>query len=96
MKKQIALVLALATLSTAALSGCTGGSPSGTAETPGGESSSGNTGTAGVVNVYNWGEYIDEDVITQFEEETGIQVVYDVFETNEEMYPVIELSLIHI
>ena len=27
------------------------------------------------LNVYNWGEYIDEDVITQFEEETGIQVV---------------------
>lgn len=40
--------------------------------------------------VYNWGEYIDERVITMFEEETGIQVVYDVFETNEEMYPVVE------
>ena len=37
--------------------------------------------------VYNWGEYIDPDVITQFEEETGISVVYDVFETNEVMYP---------
>ena len=73
MKKQIALVLALATLSTAALSGCTGGSPSGTAETPGGESSSGNTGTAGVVNVYNWGEYIDMSVLEDFEAETGIR-----------------------
>ena len=40
--------------------------------------------------VYNWGEYIDESVIDDFEKETGIQVVYDVFETNEEMYPVIE------
>lgn len=40
--------------------------------------------------VYNWGEYIDEDVIVQFEEETGIKVSYDPFETNEEMYPVIE------
>lgn len=40
--------------------------------------------------VYNWGEYIDEDVIDQFEDETGIEVVYDLFETNEEMYPVIE------
>ena len=36
------------------------------------------------------GEYIDESVINDFEKETGIQVVYDVFETNEEMYPVIE------
>ena len=43
-----------------------------------------------VVNVYNWGEYIDPDVIDMFEEETGIKVVYDMFETNEEMYPVIE------
>jgi len=42
------------------------------------------------LKVYNWGEYIDEDVITQFEKETGIKVVYDLFETNEEMYPVIE------
>ena len=43
-----------------------------------------------VVYVYNWGEYIDESVIEEFEEETGIEVVYDLFETNEEMYPVIE------
>lgn len=40
--------------------------------------------------VYNWGEYIDESVIQDFEAETGIHVVYDLFETNEEMYPVIE------
>ena len=43
-----------------------------------------------VVNVYNWGEYIDPEVITEFQQETGIKVVYDMFETNEEMYPVIE------
>lgn len=40
--------------------------------------------------VYNWGEYIDETVIEDFEKETGIHVIYDLFETNEEMYPVIE------
>ena len=44
--------------------------------------------------VYNWGEYIDESVITQFEEETGIKVTYDMFETNEEMYPIIEAGAI--
>lgn len=37
--------------------------------------------------VYNWGEYIDPDVIDSFEEETGYHVIYDVFETNEIMYP---------
>lgn len=44
--------------------------------------------------VYNWGEYIDEDVINQFEDETGIRVVYDLFETNEEMYPIIEAGAV--
>ena len=39
------------------------------------------------VVVYNWGEYIDPDVLTMFEEETGIHVVYEEFETNEVMYP---------
>lgn len=36
-----------------------------------------------VLNVYNWSDYIDESVLTQFEEETGIKVVYDVFDANE-------------
>ncbi len=44
----------------------------------------------GSLNVYNAGEYIDPEVIGEFEEETGIRVVYDSFETNEEMYPVIQ------
>lgn len=42
------------------------------------------------VIVYNWGEYMDPEVIKMFEEETGIQVVYDEFETNEIMYPKVE------
>lgn len=39
-----------------------------------------------VVYVYNWGEYIEEEVLTMFEEETGIRVVYNTFETNEGLY----------
>jgi len=50
----------------------------------------GGADTDNVVYVYNWGEYIDESVIEQFTEETGIRVVYDTFETNESMYPIIE------
>jgi spermidine/putrescine transport system permease protein len=38
------------------------------------------------VYVYNWGEYIDPSVIKEFEKETGIEVVYDEFESNEIMY----------
>ncbi|MBQ8586031.1 MAG: hypothetical protein IJ452_07105 [Butyricicoccus sp.] len=36
-----------------------------------------------VVYVYNWGEYIEEETLAMFEEETGIRVVYNTFETNE-------------
>ncbi|MBQ3546487.1 MAG: extracellular solute-binding protein [Lachnospiraceae bacterium] len=42
-----------------------------------------------VVNVYNWGEYIDPEVIEIFEEETGYTVNYEEFETNEEMYTIV-------
>lgn len=35
------------------------------------------------VRVYNWSDYIDEDLLTQFEEETGIKLIYDVFDSNE-------------
>ncbi len=47
-------------------------------------------GENGEVYVYNWGEYIDPDTITMFEEETGIKVIYDEYETNEIMYPKVE------
>ena len=46
------------------------------------------------VIVYNWGEYLDPEVITIFEEETGINVVYEEFETNEIMYPKVQSSAI--
>ncbi|WP_102869030.1 polyamine ABC transporter substrate-binding protein [Pseudovibrio exalbescens] len=35
------------------------------------------------VNIYNWSDYIDDEVLAQFEEETGIAVKYDVFDSNE-------------
>ncbi|MDR1533168.1 MAG: ABC transporter substrate-binding protein [Clostridiales bacterium] len=38
------------------------------------------------LNVYNWGEYIDEDILATFTEETGIAVNYDTYATNEDMY----------
>ncbi|SFT75147.1 spermidine/putrescine transport system substrate-binding protein [Selenomonas sp. GACV-9] len=40
-----------------------------------------------VLYVYSWGDYLSQDVLTQFEEETGIHVVLDEFDTNESMYP---------
>ncbi len=73
-KKAVFAAGALALFSAAALTGC--GSSDG--------------GQNGQVIVYNWGEYIDPDTVKMFEEETGIEVVYDEFETNEIMYPKVE------
>ena len=36
-----------------------------------------------VVNVLNWSDYIDDSLIAEFTEKTGIRVVYDVFDSNE-------------
>ena len=44
--------------------------------------------------VYNWGEYIDPEVLTMFEEETGIDIIYEEFETNEILYPKISSGAI--
>ncbi len=72
MKKRIVLLCGiLATAPILSLTGC-GASPS---------------GENGEVYVYNWGEYIDPETIRIFQEETGIKVIYDEFETNETMYP---------
>ena len=35
------------------------------------------------VRVYNWSDYIDEELLTKFEEETGLKLIYDVFDSNE-------------
>lgn len=47
-------------------------------------------GENGVVIVYNWGEYVDPDTLVMFEEETGIKVIYDEYETNETMFPKVD------
>jgi putrescine transport system substrate-binding protein len=36
-----------------------------------------------VVKMYNWSDYIAEDTLANFEKETGIRVIYDVFDSNE-------------
>lgn len=78
MKKFIAVLLT-GTFALGVLTGC----------------SSENSGSdAGEVVVYNWGEYLDPEAIEMFEEETGITVVYDEYETNEIMYPKVEAGAV--
>ena len=45
-----------------------------------------------VVNVCSWGEYIDESLIQQFEEATGIEVNYQTSPSNEELYSSLTLG----
>lgn len=48
-----------------------------------------------ILYVYNWSDYLDPRTIEMFEEETGITVVYDEYETNESMYPRIAEGAVH-
>lgn len=48
------------------------------------------SGENGEVYVYSYGDYFDQEVIADFEDETGIRVIQDTYDTAEEMYPVIE------
>ncbi|QIK56376.1 ABC transporter substrate-binding protein [Erysipelothrix sp. HDW6A] len=38
------------------------------------------------LRVFNWGEYIDKDLVKEFEKENNVKVIYEVFESNEAMY----------
>lgn len=39
-----------------------------------------------ILNVFNWGDYIDEAVLEEFENKYNIKVSYEIFATNEDMY----------
>src|SRR3954469_23770758 len=41
------------------------------------------SGAGGVLNIYNWSDYIDPALLAQFTRETGIKVRYDTFDSNE-------------
>lgn len=64
------ILLLVLTLSLVFLVGCNGGSDDETI----------------TLNVFNWGDYIGEETIAKFEEETGIKVNYEMFDSNEAMY----------
>ena len=46
----------------------------------------------GQLNIYNWGDYINPEVLTRFTEETGIKVSLDTYGTNEEMLAKIQVG----
>ncbi len=50
------------------------------------------TDNSDMLHVYNWGDYIDEDIIRDFEKETGIKVNYEMYASNEDLYVKIKNS----
>lgn len=45
-----------------------------------------------VVSFYNWGGVLTDEILAQFEKETGIHVIYSEFDENENMYTVVKNS----
>ncbi|MFC6277061.1 ABC transporter substrate-binding protein [Psittacicella hinzii] len=58
----------------------------------GSKSEKSNTKPTQKLYVYNWTEYITSDLLRKFTKETGIEVVYTTYESNEEMYAKLKLS----
>lgn len=90
MKKITALTLACVMALGLFLSGCAMEDDTSNGAT--GDPSSGSSSSNGkrVVNVCSWGEYIDTDLIDQFEEKTGIKVNYQTAESNEALYSLLK------
>ena len=84
MKKKSLLILLMVLVLTAALLSSCGNKPDTTDD-----KNEPNTSKQ-VVNVFNWEDYIDESVLEQFEEETGIHVNYMRFTMNEDMLVQVE------
>jgi len=43
------------------------------------------SGLAPELSVYNWADYIDEELLTKYEEEYGVKIIYDTFASNEDL-----------
>ena len=75
MKKFIAMMLAGAMLLTA--TGCSSGNSTEDAVAKYGSDT---------LKLYNWGEYMSENLIPDFEKEFGVKVIVEYFDSNEMMY----------
>lgn len=53
------------------------------------------TNDASILKIFSPGEYIDPDLLTEFEKEYNIKVIYDTFDSNESMYQKIKSGSVH-
>ena len=100
MKKRIFVIAVIFLMLLYTVSGCVGrddnfGRPSDSDSPSGSDSSDSENSpvkpsTGGVVNVFNWGLYVEESIFDDFRDETGIRVNYTEYQSNEEMYSVLK------
>src|ERR1700739_3698501 len=77
-------LLCCAVLGSVLATGCSGGSPAAhSAAVPAAPPAATGADADKVINVYNWGTYMDPEVLRAFEQEFGIKVNYDVYDSNE-------------
>jgi putrescine transport system substrate-binding protein len=87
------LVMAVSLLLLAACGGGPGGGPAAESESraedtavdTGAGSESAEVQLANELSVYNWSEYIDEELLAAYEEEYGVRIIYDTFASNEDL-----------
>ena len=99
MKRTITVLIVLCLVLLSALSGCGDATQSGnendtpvTGSPSDANSPPGKYTSKGEVNVFNWGEYIDESIFTDFENEYGIKINYSVYQSNEELYSMLRMG----
>jgi len=91
--KKLVWLLVLGLMGALFLSACGGAaapeaaSDSGeTAAEPAAESGeAADSGLAKELSVYNWADYIDEELLTKYEQEYGVKIIYDTFASNEDL-----------
>ncbi len=84
MKKLCLIGLLLITLALAACRGGPTGGP-GAGDEPTAESATGEVELDDELSVYNWEDYIDEQILRDYEERYGVTIVYDTYASNEDL-----------
>lgn len=69
----------------AACGGGPGGGPAADTEDSSSTNANGEVQLAEQLSVYNWSDYIDEEMITRYEETYSVDVIYDTFASNEDL-----------
>lgn len=88
MKKLIGVIILiglLAMLATACGGGPAGGPGASATDAPAAETGSGEVQLAPQLSVYNWADYIDEQVLADYTERYGVEIIYDTYASNEDL-----------